>query len=130
MEITRQADYYGLPDNSPPPTPPAEHVADVLAKPVPWSGPVKVAGEHDAPAPLQSQMMHSEDDGRSRPTGELGRGTHYYREPEDRYPNPSNGWSGPSDPPREREYTYMEKGWGKPDEPKHRAGQGELDLGL
>lgn len=45
MEITRQADYYGLPDNSPPPVPLSEHVADVLAKPVPWSGPSKVEND-------------------------------------------------------------------------------------
>lgn len=49
MEITRQADYYGLPDNSPPSTPPSEHLADVL-RPAPlWSGPTKVAGDHSAP---------------------------------------------------------------------------------
>jgi hypothetical protein len=43
MEITRQADYYGLPDNAPSNVPPAERLADILSKPTPWSGPSKVA---------------------------------------------------------------------------------------
>lgn len=45
MEITRQADAFGLPDNSPPPVPPAERLADTLAKPTPWNGPAKAESE-------------------------------------------------------------------------------------
>jgi len=45
MEIMRQADYYGLPEPPHSPAPPIERVADLLAPPVPWSGPMKVGAE-------------------------------------------------------------------------------------
>jgi hypothetical protein len=43
MEITRQADYYGLPTPEREPPPPPERVAEQLAPAVPWSGPSKIA---------------------------------------------------------------------------------------
>lgn len=46
MEITRQADYYGLDAPERAPVPPAEHLADVLKAPTPWQGPMKVEAEH------------------------------------------------------------------------------------
>jgi len=42
MEIMRQADYYGLPEPPRGLIPPMERLADQLAPPVPWSGPMKV----------------------------------------------------------------------------------------
>lgn len=45
MEITRQADSFGLPPADPPPAPPAEKVADQLRQPPMWSGPATVDTE-------------------------------------------------------------------------------------
>lgn len=39
QEITRQADYYGLPESAPPAIPSQEKIADQLAAPQPWQGP-------------------------------------------------------------------------------------------
>jgi hypothetical protein len=69
VEITRQADYYGLPDNAPTNVPPAERLADILSKPTPWSGPSRVAGEHDAPQWLDQQLNNPY----KQTTGEMGR---------------------------------------------------------
>jgi hypothetical protein len=81
--ITRQADYYGLPDNSPPPAPPAEHVADVLAKPTPWSGPTRVeAGKHDVP--FGALQYHLTYPGQGGTTGELGHSDYvHHTDPDD-----------------------------------------------
>jgi hypothetical protein len=52
MEITRQADYYGLPAPERGPAPPPEKVAEQLRPPTPWSGPIKVAApEPSGPEP-------------------------------------------------------------------------------
>jgi hypothetical protein len=42
MEITRQADYYGLDALDRDPAPPPEKVAEQLAPAVPWQGPMRV----------------------------------------------------------------------------------------
>jgi hypothetical protein len=64
MEITRQADYYGLPDNAPAGVPPAERLADILAKPTPWSGPSKVSSyqPEDDEAPMLEELLQSHHD--------------------------------------------------------------------
>lgn len=41
MEITRQADYYGLPERTSQELPPPEKVADLLASPTPWQRPLE-----------------------------------------------------------------------------------------
>jgi len=43
QEIVSQSDYYGLPQPERAPAPAAEHVADLLKAPTPWSGPTKIA---------------------------------------------------------------------------------------
>jgi len=47
MEITRQADYYGLPQPERGPAPSAEKVAEQLAPAQPWQGPAKLAREDE-----------------------------------------------------------------------------------
>jgi hypothetical protein len=42
MEITRQADYYGLPTPERAPAPAPEKVAEQLKAPTPWQGPATV----------------------------------------------------------------------------------------
>jgi hypothetical protein len=41
MEITRQADYYGLPQPERESAPAPEKVAELLQPPCPWQGPAK-----------------------------------------------------------------------------------------
>lgn len=43
QEITRQADYYGLPEQTRDPLPSQEKIAEQLAKPQPWQGPTRLA---------------------------------------------------------------------------------------
>lgn len=43
QEITRQADYYGLPEQPHEPTPAPEKVAEQLRPATPWSGPDKIS---------------------------------------------------------------------------------------
>lgn len=45
MEITTQADYYGLPERTTPPAPPVAKVADQLAAPQNWQGPSRLDSE-------------------------------------------------------------------------------------
>jgi len=54
MEIVRQADYYGLPEAPHNPLPRFSAVAEQLAPPVPWSGPMKVGGHKTKVAPTPS----------------------------------------------------------------------------
>jgi hypothetical protein len=46
--IVGQADYYGLPEQDRPEPPSEQHLAELLKKPTPWSGPSKLDGESDA----------------------------------------------------------------------------------
>jgi hypothetical protein len=43
MEITRQADQFGLPERTTPPAPPQEHLAEQLQAPQGWQGPARLA---------------------------------------------------------------------------------------
>lgn len=45
--IVGQSDYYGLPEQNRPEPPAGEHLAELLKKPTPWSGPAKLAADDE-----------------------------------------------------------------------------------